>query len=65
MFLKSSLQTVNKMRTNRQHTRGGGKMFTQLKKIALQSQGTLVQDALGLSALVVMLIVALHLPTFI
>ncbi|SFF78060.1 hypothetical protein [Roseobacter denitrificans] len=40
-------------------------MFTQLKKIALQSQGTLVQDALGLSALVVMLIVALHLPTFI
>ncbi|GIT85875.1 MULTISPECIES: hypothetical protein [Roseobacter] len=40
-------------------------MFTQLKKIAEQSQGTLVQDALGLSALVVMFIVGLHFPSFI
>ena len=40
-------------------------MFTQLKKIALQSQGTLIQDSLGLSALVVMLVVALHFPSFI
>lgn len=37
----------------------------QIKSIALRSQKTLVHDALGLAALIVMLVVSLHLPGFI
>ena len=36
-----------------------------LKTIATRSQQTLVQDAMGAAALVVMLVVALHLPAFV
>ncbi|WP_257786734.1 hypothetical protein [Sulfitobacter alexandrii] len=36
-----------------------------LKSIAARSQDTLLQDALGAAALVVMLVVGLHLPSFI
>lgn len=35
-----------------------------LRTIAARSQDTLVQDAVGLAALVVMLVVGLHLPAF-
>ena len=36
-----------------------------LKIIAMRANGTLVQDALGAAALVVMLVVGLHLPAFV
>lgn len=36
----------------------------QIKDIAARTQGTLLQDALGASALMVMLVVGLHLPSF-
>ena len=36
-----------------------------LKSIATRSGDTLVQDVLGAAALVVMLVVALHLPAFV
>ena len=36
----------------------------QIKDIATRSQNTLLQDAAGAVALVVMLLVALHLPSF-
>lgn len=36
-----------------------------LKTIAKRSQGTLLQDAVGAAALVVMLVVGLHLPGFV
>ena len=35
-----------------------------LKSIALRSQDTLLQDAVGAAALVVMLVVGLHVPAF-
>ncbi|MDC0737079.1 hypothetical protein N6L24_02185 [Cognatishimia sp. SS12] len=37
-------------------------MFTQIKTIVTNSQSTLLQDAIGMAALVVMLLVALHIP---
>lgn len=37
-------------------------MLNQIKNAANASRDTLLQDALGAAALVVMLIVALHLP---
>lgn len=37
-------------------------MFSDLKTALFRSHQTLVQDTIGLVALVVMLIVALHLP---
>ncbi|WP_264479459.1 hypothetical protein [Roseobacter weihaiensis] len=40
-------------------------LLLQIKMIATRSHDTLVQDALGASALVVMLVVGLHLPSFI
>ena len=40
-------------------------MLTQFKNIAMQSRNTLVEDAIGLCALVVMLVVALHFSSFI
>ena len=36
-----------------------------IKSIAARSQGTLLQDAAGAAALIVMLVVGLHLPAFI
>lgn len=35
-----------------------------LKSIAMRSQDTLLQDAIGAAALVVMLVVGLHMPAF-
>lgn len=37
-------------------------MLTQIKTAVSRSQHTLLQDALGVASLVVMLLVALHLP---
>ncbi len=37
----------------------------QIKSIATRAQGTLVQDAMGAAALMVMLVVGLHLPSFV
>lgn len=37
-------------------------MMTQIKSAIRNSQGTLIQDAIGVGALVVMMIVALHIP---
>ena len=39
-------------------------MFIQIKSVLLRSQDTLVQDALGVAALAVMLVVGLHMPVF-
>lgn len=39
--------------------------LTKIKQIALRSQDTLINDAIGAMALVVMLVVGLHLPSFI
>lgn len=39
--------------------------MTQIRRIAGRAQYTLIQDALGAAALVVMLVVGLHLPSFI
>lgn len=38
------------------------KTITELKTLCRRSQATLLQDALGMTALGVMLFVALHLP---
>ena len=38
--------------------------FAQIKVIAARAQGTMLQDALGAFALVVMLFVGLYLPSF-
>jgi len=40
-------------------------MLKTLKTIATRSQDTLLQDAVGAAALVVMLVVGLHLPSFV
>ena len=40
-------------------------MLNQLKISFRRSQTTLLQDGLGLAALMVMLVVALHLPDFV
>lgn len=39
--------------------------LNQIKIIAVRSQQTLLHDALGAAALIVMLVVGLHLPTFV
>ena len=39
--------------------------FRTLKSIATRSQNTLLQDAAGAAALIVMLVVSLHLPAFV
>ncbi|WP_281282108.1 hypothetical protein [Ruegeria sediminis] len=38
-------------------------MLTQIKTALVRSQKTLLQDTVGAASLVVMLMVALHLPT--
>ncbi len=40
-------------------------MLTQIKTALTRSQDTLLQDAAGAASLVVMLVVALHLPGFV
>ncbi len=37
-------------------------MFSEIKSVLIRSQTTLLQDAAGAAALVVMLLVGLHLP---
>ena len=37
-------------------------MMSQIKTVIRNSQATLMQDAIGAGALVVMMIVALHIP---
>lgn len=38
--------------------------LNQIRSVAVRSRRTLVQDALGASALMVMLVVGLHIPSF-
>lgn len=53
------------MRTNRQQTEEHHMTtLLQIKAIAFRSQETLLQDTAGVAALIVMLVVGLHLPTF-
>lgn len=40
-------------------------MYQTVKSIALRSKDTLLQDAAGMAALVVILVVSLHLPSFV
>ena len=37
-------------------------MMSQIRSVIRNSQATLVQDAIGAGALVVMMVVALHIP---
>lgn len=37
----------------------------QIKSIATRAEATLLQDAIGAAALMVMLVVGLHLPSFV
>ena len=39
--------------------------LSQIKSIAHRAQDTLIPDAVGLAALTIMLVVGLHLPSFI
>ena len=41
------------------------KTLTNIKQIAARSQNTLLHDAAGAAALVVMLVVGLHLPALV
>jgi hypothetical protein len=41
---------------------GGDPMLTQIKTVFSRSQSTILQDAAGVMSLVVILVVALHLP---
>ncbi|MGL4319472.1 MAG: hypothetical protein ACRCS3_01280, partial [Paracoccaceae bacterium] len=60
MFLKSSLQTVSKMRTKQQQILEMT-MLNDIKTILTNSRATLVEDSLGLIALFTMLLAGLHL----
>ncbi len=55
------------MRTKEQHRKGDAKMTTMrmIKSIATRAESTLLQDAVGAAALMVMLVVGLHLPAFV
>jgi hypothetical protein len=55
------------MRTKVQQRARGTDMTTlrQIKTIATRAQDTLLQDAVGAAALMVMLLVGLHLPSFV
>jgi hypothetical protein len=67
MFPFSSLHDVNKVRTKVQQRAKGTDMTTlrQIKTIAVRSQDTLLQDAIGVAALMVILVVGLYLPSFV
>ena len=76
MFLKSSLHDAGKMRTKGQRrvnqatlTRNrrtadnrSASMFAQITTVLYRSRATLLEDAAGVAALTVMLLVGLHLP---
>jgi len=65
MFLKSSLQVNHFMRTNRQqknNTQKEPQMLADIKNVYTRSGATIVQDAAGAAALLVMLAVGLYLP---
>ena len=55
------------MRTKVQQGVKGTDMTTlrQIKTIAVRSQDTLLQDAIGAAALMVILVVGLYLPSFV
>lgn len=40
-------------------------MFQQIKAVVLRSEDTILADAVGVASLMVMLVVALHLPSFV
>jgi hypothetical protein len=67
MFPFSSLHDVDKVRTKVQQIAKGTDMTTlrQIKTIAVRSQDTLLQDAIGVAALMVILVVGLYLPSFV
>jgi hypothetical protein len=67
MFPFSSLHDVNKVRTKVQQRAKGTDMTTlrQIKTIVVRSQDTLLQDAIGVAALMVILVVGLYLPSFV
>ena len=58
---------VKNMRTKRKLEDGDADMTTlrQIKDIATRAEATLLQDAVGVAALAVMLVVGLHLPALI
>lgn len=63
MFSQSSLQSVSKMRTKEQQKIGKeDNMLRQIKTTAARSSDTLLGDAIGAAALMVMLIVGLYFP---
>jgi hypothetical protein len=67
MFSFSSLLCIEEMRTKVQQRVKGTDMTTlrQIKTIAVRSQDTLLQDAIGAAALMVILVVGLYLPSFV
>jgi hypothetical protein len=66
MFSKSSLQDVVKVRTKGQQminpTAGAAAMIRQIRTSFHHGRADLLQDAIGVAALVVMLLVVLYLP---
>ena len=64
MFLKSSLLNAGIMRTKRQQTGEVVIMFTELKTLSTTASRNFIQDMVGATALIVMLVSALHLPSF-
>jgi|TARA_B110000908_G_scaffold151560_1_gene186412 hypothetical protein len=67
MFSFGSLLCAEGMRTEVQQRARGTDMTTlrQIKSIAVRSQDTLLQDAIGAAALMVILVVGLYLPSFV
>jgi hypothetical protein len=64
MFLKSSLLEVRIMRTKRKQTGRVIAMFIELKTLTTTASRNFIQDMVGATALIVMLVSALHLPSF-
>ncbi len=65
MFLKSSLQVNLDVRTNRQQLEQNTEeqaMLNDIKTVYSRSGATILQDATGAAAIVVMLAVGLYLP---
>ena len=67
MFLKSSLLHGISMRTIWQHNDGDNGMTTlrHIKEIVSRAEAYILQDELGVGALMVILLVGLHLPSII
>jgi hypothetical protein len=64
MFLKSSLLEVRIMGTKGKQTGRVIAMFTELKTLTTTALRNFIQDMVGATALIVMLVSALHLPSF-